>query len=309
MVQDSSASLQKIGNGVYAWIGARGDSNAGAIETQDGVLVIDAQQTSQQGLEFRSVLESEIKRPIYRLINSHFHLDHTAGNVSFSDLPIVAHKCTYSILKKELGEPSETGWLVTDDQQKLRLFFGLNIQELVPPGDPAEVWFQQRMSGEAYQSIRLVPPSELFEDKFHVRSHGDCFRAEYWGAAHCDGDLVMYLDRQKIAFLGDLLFVGRFPWFGDCDLEGWIGILDRVLKLDITTVVPGHGPVTSLKEVAVFRELLHSMRDVVLKALRSGLSEDAAVAEILLPAYRNMPRYAEWMPFNVRSTYRYLKSR
>jgi len=36
--------LRRLAAGVHAWIGARGDSNAGAIETPDGTLLIDAQQ-------------------------------------------------------------------------------------------------------------------------------------------------------------------------------------------------------------------------------------------------------------------------
>jgi cyclase len=34
--------LLTIAEGVYAWIGAGGDSNAGAIDTPHGLLVIDA---------------------------------------------------------------------------------------------------------------------------------------------------------------------------------------------------------------------------------------------------------------------------
>ena len=42
--QKSEARLVTVADGVHAWIGAGGDSNAGAIETPDGVIVIDTQQ-------------------------------------------------------------------------------------------------------------------------------------------------------------------------------------------------------------------------------------------------------------------------
>jgi glyoxylase-like metal-dependent hydrolase (beta-lactamase superfamily II) len=112
-----------------------------------------------------------------------------------------------------------------------------------------------------------------------------------------------------VAFLGDLLFVGRFPWLGDCDLGGWIRCLDRVLALDIETVVPGHGGLSTLKEVADFRELLAALRAGVHSAIAAGLSEDATVQEVGFPQYSAIPRYHEWLPPNLRATYRYLKQR
>ena len=87
----STPSLQKIGNGIYAWIGANGDSNAGAALTPNGLLAIDAQQTKALGSSFRSAIETETGRVTTQLIDTHFHLDHTAGNVAFADVPIAAH--------------------------------------------------------------------------------------------------------------------------------------------------------------------------------------------------------------------------
>src|SRR4051812_37211304 len=109
-------------------------------------------------------------------------------------------------------------------------------------------------------AIELVGPSETFDRRISFQCSDGTLRADYWGPAHCDGDLILHFPHQKIVFLGDLLFVGRFPWLGDCDLDGWIGCLDRVLTLDIDTIVPGHGALSTLKEVADFRDLLKAMR-------------------------------------------------
>ena len=129
------------------------------------------------------------------------------------------------------------------------------------------------------------------------------------GPAHSDGDLVVWLPRAKVAFLGDLMFQGRFPWLGDCDLDGWIACLARVLKMDLSAVVPGHGPVVGLTEVAAFRDLLSALRDAAALALDARLSEDEAVRQTSLDAYSDMPRYREWMPFNLRAAYRYVRAK
>ena len=198
---------------------------------------------------------------------------------------------------------------MSDPGQKLRLLFGSNVHELVPPGDPLEQWFLKRISGPDYRTIEFVGPSETFSDQMAVHCLEGTLHAEYWGPAHCDGDLILHVPRQKVAFLGDLLFVGRFPWLGDCDLDGWIACLDRVLALDIETVVPGHGGVSTLKEVADFRDLLAALRAGVHGAIAAGLSEDATVHEVGVPQYAAIPRYHEWLPPNLRATYRYLKQR
>ncbi len=302
-----AASLKQIGQSVYAWIGANGISNAGAVGTLNGLLAIDAQQTKRLGYAFRRAIEDASGTTTTQLVDTHFHLDHTAGNVAFADVPIIAHDKTLKSLRAYLGPADDNRWSVSDPTTRLQLFFGSNLQELVPADDPLEQWFRARLSGPDYEAIELVGPSQTFADRMNFQCPSDTLLAEYKGPAHCDGDLILYLLRQKIAFLGDLLFVGRFPWLGDCDLSGWIDRLDYVLSLEIETVVPGHGQLSTLREVAAFRELLQSLRTGVGRALSSGLSEEATVHDLTFPQYAAMPRYREWLPANLRATYRYLK--
>ena len=98
----SDAHLKPVGRGVHAWIGAGGDSNAGAIETPHGLIVIDAQQNRALGEKFRAALRAAFNAPVRALINTHFHLDHIAGNVAFADVPIVAHEKTLQALEPYL---------------------------------------------------------------------------------------------------------------------------------------------------------------------------------------------------------------
>jgi glyoxylase-like metal-dependent hydrolase (beta-lactamase superfamily II) len=301
----SEAQLRAVAEGVYAWVGAGGDSNAGAVVTAHGLIVIDAQQNRTLGEQLRDALERSIGIPICAVVNTHYHLDHVAGNVAFDGVPIIAHEKTLQALERELGPMPAEGVTVADALTKVRLFFGANFAELVP--EPERAWFLERVGGSTPMVIR--PPTEVFADRLEFRLPGDTLRMEYWGPAHCDGDIVISLAKSGVVFLADLFFHGRFPWFGDCDLDGWIAALERVLAMDVRTVIPGHGPPTSLKEVAQFRNLLAAVRDAASRALRAGWSEDAAVREIVLANYAAMPRYREWMPFNIRSAFRYLAGR
>jgi cyclase len=222
-------------------------------------------------------------------------------------LPIVAHRRTAELIREELGPSEHNVWTISNTASKLRLFFGSNFGDLVDPADPLAEWFVKRVSGPAYERIELVGPTATFDTNASYEMAREPLLAEYWGPAHCDGDLVVHHRGQKIAFTGDLIFVGRFPWLGDCDLDGWIATLERLEKMDLETVVPGHGPVGTLKEVAQFRQLLSSLRGAVASAVAAGHSEEAAAVEVALPQYAHLPRYREWLAPDVRAAYRYLK--
>ncbi|HLH87685.1 MAG TPA: MBL fold metallo-hydrolase [Xanthobacteraceae bacterium] len=306
--QKPQARLVTVAAGVHAWIGAAGDSNAGAIETPEGVIVIDAQQYPRLARELRAAVQARTAQPLRILVDTHCHLDHTHGNTVFADVPILAHANTLAAMNACLGSRAGPEWSITDFAAKLRLLFGQNILELVPAHDPARRWFEGRIAAADYDTVMIRPPNETFAGDFAFHLPDDTVRLHYFGPAHCDGDIVVHLEKRKVAFLGDLLFHNRFPWLGDCDLDGLIAALGRVLALDLAVVIPGHGPPATLADVACFRDMLVELRAAVAHAIKAGHSEDAAVAEVALPQFAHVTRYAEWLPIDVRAAYRYLRA-
>jgi glyoxylase-like metal-dependent hydrolase (beta-lactamase superfamily II) len=307
--QKPEPRLVTVADGVHAWIGAGGDSNAGAIETPEGLLIVDTQQYPRLGRALREAALARTGKPLRLVINTHCHLDHTHGNVVFADVPILAHDKTLAAMNACLGPRDGEAWAITDHDTKLRFLFGQNVLELVADDAPAQRWFAGRIALADYDTVTIRPPDETFAGDFAFHLPDDTVRLHYFGPAHCDGDIVVHLEKRKVAFLGDLLFHGRFPWLGDCDLDGLISALGHVLALDVTVVVPGHGPPATLADVARFRDMLAELRGAVARAVRAGASEDAAVAEVALPQYANVQRYKEWMPLDVRAAYRYLRGK
>src|SRR5215210_5892920 len=106
--------LVRVADGVHAWIGAGGDSNAGAIETPQGSLVIDTQQYPRLARQFREALEASTGKPVHSVVNTHCHLDHTAGHIVFADVPILAHDKTLAAMQKNLGQRSGDYWEIAD---------------------------------------------------------------------------------------------------------------------------------------------------------------------------------------------------
>lgn len=306
---DSQPQLVQVAVDVWAWIGAAGDSNAGAFMTPYGLVAIDAQQYPRLGQMFRAALTETTGRPVVELIDTHCHLDHTAGNIVFADVPILAHTKTLQAMNAFLGPQTGKRWTLTKYEDKARLLFGQNLFELVPLDDPGQAWFRQRIGLPDYDTMVIAPPTKTFADTFEYVLADEVVRLQYWGPAHCDGDITIHFLKRKVIFLGDLLFYRRFPWMGDCDLDGWIDRLATVLTLDVDVVIPGHGPPTDLAEVKRFRDMFVALRAGVEKAMKAGLSEDAAMREVRLPDFASLPRYEEWQPTDVKATYRYLKGK
>ena len=77
-------------------------------------------------------------KQVWRLVNTHCHLDHTAGNIVFADVPIVAHDKTLAAMHANLGAKTGTYWTVSDYPTKIKMLFGQNLFDLVPENDPAQ---------------------------------------------------------------------------------------------------------------------------------------------------------------------------
>jgi glyoxylase-like metal-dependent hydrolase (beta-lactamase superfamily II) len=104
----------------------------------------------------------------------------------------------------------------------------------------------------------------------HLRLHlGDMpIDLYYFGRGHTDGDLFIYLPRERILFTGD-----QFALWGEYDsvidyasggsARDWPRTLERALELDFETVIPGHSGVTDRAMMEGYRDYLVRIRDTV----------------------------------------------
>ena len=85
--------------------------------------------------------------------------------------------------------------------------------ELVAGDEPARGWFAGRIALPDYDTVSDLPAErDLCVGDFAFHLPDDTVRLHYFGPAHYDGDIVVRLEKRKVAFLGDLLFHNRFPW-------------------------------------------------------------------------------------------------
>ena len=99
-LQNAGLQLQEVAQGVYALISstdfppaspAVAIANGGIVIGSDSVLVIDPFQTSDLAEMLISTVKSLTDKPIKYVLNTHYHFDHTGGNVAFvkQNIPVI----------------------------------------------------------------------------------------------------------------------------------------------------------------------------------------------------------------------------
>ena len=73
------------------------------------------------------------------------------------------------------------------------------------------------------------------------------------GAAHSSGDVIVYDRQDKVLFMGDLFVNTYIGYLGEAHFREWIRSLKNLETLEVTTIVPGHGPLATMPDLQRFR--------------------------------------------------------
>jgi len=244
--------LKQIGPGVYAAIS--GESNAGFVIGEDGVLVVDSFFEPDTARALLSEIRKITPKPVRYVVNTHYHLDHVAGDPIFKEAGavIVTHRNVHAWMRAE----------------NLHMF-----------GDVPDPAFKARME----QRIAQLPlPDLVIESPITVwlgDRHVDIRPVE----GHTGGDLVVGVPAAKVLFCGDMLW-RMPPNIVDGRVSKWIESerdFERLPDAASMVFVPGHGDVATVKDVAVFRGYLTDLVSLTAAGRKAGLKGDTLAADVL----------------------------
>lgn len=138
------------------------------------------------------------------------------------------------------------------------------------------------------------PPRITFSHETSVFLGGKEVRAIYYGRGHTDGDIAVYFPAERVVHLGDLMAGTRGVTNpvvdyknGGC-LRDWPATLDGVLKLDIDTVIPGHGEISTREGLQAHRNKIASVRDQISMLVHDGKSKDE-ISQMLVSKFDFKP--------------------
>lgn len=254
-VMAQNTNVQKLAPDVYYYFGdehQRKPANCTWIVFNDYVLAIDANYPWGAEEIIREIRKTTTK-PIRFVFNTHYHHDHTFGNIVFVDsgATIVSTSSTAN----EMRTLGKYEW------------------------DHGSDYSGGNMKGYQRAFPTLTFDSTLtFDDGTH--------RVELirMGPAHTAGDGVAYLPKEKILVTGDL-FVYDIPWGNNvadanANYDRWLAVLDTLASWNLQTVIPGHGRPVTVEELKLQRAYLADMLAQVRQGISRGMTKDDLIKTV-----------------------------
>ena len=238
-IGDIKEEIIKIQENYYVIIPYGIAGNIGVFIGNTGVILID-DQWAVLSRRIKELISTITSKPIKTIINTHYHFDHTHGNLTFGPegIPIIAHKNARTRMSERQVIPT--------------------YHNVVQKPFPLEAL-----------------PTITFTDKSELHEGNETIELIYYKDAHTDGDVIVHFKNADIYHTGDV-FVSIGGWLPHIDEKAGgsiYGVIDAANKLlsltsGTTKFIPGHGPVSSKKELQDYRDLLTAVRDNVVKMYR-----------------------------------------
>ena len=228
---------QHVAGNVYMLQGSGG--NIGVSAGSDGVLIVD-DQFAPLADKIRAALKKLSPGQLKFILNTHFHGDHTGGNVEFGpEAPIIAQTNVRKRLMGGQGLPSPTDAV------------------------PDEAW-----------------PVITFDESLSVHFNGEEIQVMHLPHGHTDGDSIIRFTRSNVIHMGDDFFNGGFPFVdiehgGDvAGLTRNVADVLETLPADVR-IIPGHGKIASPDDLRAYHRMLVETTEIVRKEIRSGQGLEA----------------------------------
>jgi cyclase len=245
-------TLKPLGHNVWAAIDdAKGDAgaNAGFVIGEDGVAVIDTFENPEAAKQMLAEIRKLTNLPVKFVINTHYHIDHVAGNEVFQKTGAIV-----------FAQRNVRSWIHTENLK----FFGKNIK----PEEKSMVESLGAPDAVYDSGVTLF----LGSRKIEVRVF----------PGHTGGDSVVFIPGAQVVLTGDLFWRHTLPNLIDASTAAWLSTLDTIATTQpAATFVPGHGDIGNAADVQAFHGYLAYLREQVATPVKEGKTSDALVNAVL----------------------------
>lgn len=299
-------NLEEIAAGVFAVLhksGGAAIANAGIIDLSNHTLIFDTFISHIAAQDLRLAAEQLTGRPVTFVINSHYHNDHIRGNQVFSDAKIFATYQTMELIKTD-GE-RELSW----DQGASERYEEMLLQreEALPtiPDQNLDFFLDYyRVISESLPGLKMRLPDTTFDEQLSFEGFARKAELYCYGGGHTGSDAILYLPEDHIAFVADLLFVRCHPYLADGSPNEWLGHIEKIKKLDIKVIVPGHGAVGTPGDLELMQQYIRASMQIIDTAIAAGDSNEG-VENMQVPSQYDDWEFESFFYSNLRFLYSY----
>jgi glyoxylase-like metal-dependent hydrolase (beta-lactamase superfamily II) len=207
--------------------------------------------------KFLAAAQQATSKGVKRLVITHFHGDHTGGIQFVEGAEIIAHQNCRAAMAKLVSQPKPANWAKREN------------------------W------ADGTEEFKWTLPNQTYSERMTFYDGDTQVELIYPGLGHTDGDTLVYLPKQKIMFIGDIGGFGVTPLNGSGYVAEMIKTCDKILDMDVDTIVPGHGPVGGKAELADMRDYFVLIQREGKKRFDAGMTAGRAAADIDLGKYKN----------------------
>ena len=254
---------RELAPGVYALLsGEPAVDNSGFVVGERGVLVIDAHINGTMARQIQAAVREVTDKPILYLVNTNHHGDHTFGNYAFpAATRIIAHRATAERMRH--FEIEKTFMLATVDNDTT-----------------------------VYGDVELRLPDLVFDRHLTIDLGGRLVDIYHFGPGNTPGDTVIYVPESKTAWTGNLVVgEGLIPPIFEGNVGAYLGTIARFRNsLDVATIVPGHGRMTTGAILGRYLAYLGALIDQVERAVGAGQTLEQALASLPLEDFHPIPK-------------------
>jgi cyclase len=134
---------------------------------------------------------------------------------------------------------------------------------------------QDIAKANASAATKLPLPNETFSKDMTLYVGGTEVQLLYFGPAHTNGDIVVYIPSEKAAIVGDLVFIGRDPLIHrnkHGSSSGLVSVLKSLLQLDADVFLSGHADGASKKDIETLIAQIEQKQAKVKTLVQEGKS-------------------------------------
>jgi len=239
--------------------------NVGIVVGNRATLIVDPGMGARSGeAVLRETAKVSRNRELY-LVTTHFHPEHTTGEAG---LPPTAKLVRARAQQQDVDE------------------MGMEWVKIFSSRSPvvADVL-------KGFTSFRK--PDELFDTEKTLDLGGVKVRCLRLGPGHTRGDVVFYVEEDRVLFSGDLAMSGAFPAFAtpQSRSDTWLRSLDALDAFHAQRLVPSHGPLADASIIGQYRSYLKDLQARVTELKRAGKAASEA-SDVLQAEFR--AKYSDW---------------